>query len=657
MRALVAVKLQIAFVVLIGVLLATALVSSLSIAVIRQGAGSVNSVNQSMGVALELDHSIVRQERLSSMFLLTADEGDVEKLIAEQRRFRELLGELGARGATPAEIAALVDASARYEKESAAVRTLRRAGDEQSARHAHVVQARPIEQEIEGLTQALTARMRALQQARHDELQAAQQWANWTVAGFFVFAVFLALLLGPLLARSIVEPVRRVNAALEKIVVGQFVSVSDVVNGDEIGSLISNVNATSQRLADLYAEERRTATRLQEQFVELDQTQAQLRQAQKMDAIGRLAGGVAHDFNNLLTVIGGRAAGLVAGLSDERKRHDAELILKTVDRATALTRQLVALSRQQVLQVRMLDLNELVTGIVPMLQRLIGEHITLVTHPGRDLGLVKADPTQLEQVILNLVVNARDAMPEGGLLSVETENAEPGERFGAHETRGRGVKLVVRDSGVGMTPETQAHLFEPFFTTKEYGKGTGLGLATVYGIVKQSDGHVAIVSALGEGTTVTIWLPHADDVTDDMPMREVVIEPSRGHETILLVEDEADVRDFARDVLERYGYTVLEATDGEDALRMDARIAQPPDLVLTDIVMPHLGGRDLVRQLRARRPDVKVLYVSGYADETLGSAHALEPDANLLQKPFTAEDLALSVRRVIDGLSLPARLH
>jgi signal transduction histidine kinase/ActR/RegA family two-component response regulator len=651
MKAPLAVKLQIAFLILIGVLLATALVSLLAIAGIREGAVSVNSINRSLEEALGLDHSIVLQEHLSSMFLLTADESYSEKLVTEQQRFRELLGELRAHGATSAEIAAIADASNRYERATATVRALRRAGDERQAQQTHVEQEHTIAHEIEGLTKALAARMKTLQQARHDEMQAAQVRANWTVAGFFVLAVLLALLLGPLLARSIVDPVRRVDAALERIAGGQFVSVSDVVNGDEIGSLVSNVNGMSQRLADLYAKERQTAQTLQEQLVALSRTQAQLRQAQKMDAIGRLAGGVAHDFNNLLTVIGGRAHGVLVGLTDDRKRRDVELILKTTDRAAALTRQLLAFSRKQVLQPRVIDLNELVAGIVPMLQRLIGEHIALATHPGRDLGLVKADPTQIEQVILNLVVNARDAMPEGGILSIETENAKPGEKFGSDEAVGPGVKLMVRDSGVGMSPETQAHLFEPFFTTKDYGRGTGLGLATVYGIVNQSDGYVAIGSELGRGTTVTIWLPLADDTTDGAPASELDLEPSRGHERILLVEDGADVRNLARDVLEQYGYTVLEAKDGEEALRVEAETGTPPDLVLTDIVMPNLGGRELVRQLRARRPHVKVLYMSGYADDALGG-HVLEPGANLLQKPFTPEQLALSVRRILDGLSL-----
>jgi signal transduction histidine kinase len=658
MRAPLAVKLQVAFLVLISVLLAAALMSLVAIAGIRQQAVSLNSINRSVWVALWLNHSIVLQKHLSSMFLLTADESYSTNLVAEQQRFRDLTGELRAHGATPAEIAAIADGSARYEQATATVRALRRAGDERQAQHVHVAQEHTIAHEIEGFTKALTVRMKTLQEARYKGMQAAQRRANWTVAGFFVFAVLLALVLGPLLARSIVHPIRRVDEALERIAGGQFVSVSDVVNGDELGSLVSNVNRMSQRLDDLYAKERQTARALQEKLVALSRTQAQLRQAQKMEAIGRLAGGVAHDFNNLLTVIGGRAAGILAGLPpDDRKRRDVDLIMKTTDRAAALTRQLVAFSRQQVLQPRVLNLNELVAGIVPMLQRLIGEHITLAMRPGPDLGLVRADPTQIEQVILNLVVNARDAMPAGGILSIETEKVKPGERIGSDETIGRGVKLVVRDSGVGMSPETQAHLFEPFFTTKEPGKGTGLGLATVYGIVNQSGGHVAIDSELGHGTTVTIWLPDTHDVTGAEAMSEMGVGvPSRGHETILLVEDEADVRRLVRNVLEDYGYTVLEAKNGEDALRV-AQTTQPLDLVLTDIVMPELGGGELVRELRARRSNVKVLYMSGYPADALASSHELEAGANLLPKPFTPDQLAWSVRRVLDGLSLATRIH
>ena len=658
LRAPLAVKLQIAFLVLIGVLLAAAMVSLLSIAGIREQAVSLNSINRSVGVALGLDHSIVLQEHLSSMFLLTADESYSTKLVAEQERFKQLVGELRTHGATAAEVAAIADASARYDNATATVRRLRRIGDERQAQRTHMEQEHTIAHEIEGLTKALAARMKTLQEARYTEMTAAQVRANWTVAGFFVFAVLLALVLGPLLARSIVHPVRRVDEALERIAGGQFVSVSDVVNGDELGSLVSNVNGMSQRLADLYAKERQTAQALQEQLVALNRTQAQLRQAQKMEAIGRLAGGVAHDFNNLLTVIGGRAAGIFNGLPpDDRTRRDVELIMKTTDRAAALTRQLVAFSRKQVLQPRVLDLNELVAGIVPMLQRLIGEHIALVTRPTRDLGLVRADPTQIEQVILNLVVNARDAMPGGGTLAIETANVKPGERMGSDETIGRGIRLVVRDSGVGMTQEIQTHLFEPFFTTKEPGKGTGLGLATVYGIVNQSGGYVTIESEPGHGTTVTIWLPDTDDATGAEAMSEMGVMPSRGHETILLVEDETDVRNLARDVLESYGYTVLEAKNGEDALHVEAQTLRPPDLVLTDLVMPKLGGRELVKQFRERRPDVKVLYMSGYAADALGASHELEPGANLLQKPFTPDQLAWSVRRVIDGLSVATRSH
>jgi signal transduction histidine kinase/ActR/RegA family two-component response regulator len=658
MRAPLAVKLQIAFLVLIGVLLAAALVGLLSIAGIRQQAVSLNSISRSVGVARGLDHSIVLQEHLSSMFLLTADESYSTMLVAEQQRFRELIGELKTHGATDAEVAAIADAADRYENATATVQRLRRAGDERQAQRTHVEQEHTIAHEVEQFTKALTARMKTLQEARDKKMQRTQRRADWTVAGFFVFAVLLALVLGPLLARSIVEPVRQVDEALERIAGGQFVSVSNVVNGDELGSLVANVNGMSQRLADLYAKERQTAQALQEQLVALNRTQAQLRQAQKMEAIGRLAGGVAHDFNNLLTVIGGRAAGVLDGLpSDDRKRRDVELIMKTTDRAAALTRQLVAFSRKQVLQPRVLDLNELVAGVVPMLQRLIGEDIVLATRPSQDLGLIRADPTQIEQVILNLVVNARDAMPEGGALSIETANVKPGERVGSDETIGRGVKLVVRDSGVGMSPEIQAHLFEPFFTTKEPGKGTGLGLATVYGIVNQSGGHVTIESELGHGTTVTIWLPDTDDVTGAEAMSEMGVVPLRGHETILLVEDEGDVRRLLRNVLEDYGYTVLEAKDGEEALRVDAQTKRPPDLVLTDIVMPKLGGPELVTRLRVRRSNVKVLYMSGYAADALASSHVLEPGANLLPKPFTPDQLAWSVRRVIDGRSLAIHIH
>ena len=319
-------------------------------------------------------------------------------------------------------------------------------------------------------------------------------------------------MLGSILASSILHPVRKMDAALERIAQGDFVTLDDVVNRDELGSLVNNLNRTSRQLCELYAKAHQTAQALEEQLGAFEHTQAQLRQAQKMEAVGRLAGGVAHDFNNLLTVIAGRAAFLLMELpAEDPKRRDIDLITHTADRASALTRQLLALSRKQLLQPRILDLNELVESLEPILQRLIGEHIELHVRPAADVAAVNADPTQIEQVLLNLTVNARDAMPTGGTLTIELSQVPAGQlQFDEGDHVGPGVSLVVRDTGTGMTPDVQAHMFEPFFTTKGPGKGTGLGLATVYGIIKQSGGHVSVESELGHGTTFMIWLPRAE---------------------------------------------------------------------------------------------------------------------------------------------------
>ncbi len=388
---------------------------------------------------------------------------------------------------------------------------------------------------------------------------------------------------------------------------------------------------------------------------EVAQRTEQLIQAQKMEAVGLLAGGVAHDFNNLLTVILGRSQVVLGRLpADARVRADFDLIVKTAERAAALTRQLLAFSRKQVLQRRVIDLNALVGGIEPILRRLAGEHVTLVTRLDPDLGCVDADAAQLEQVLLNLAVNARDAMPNGGLLLLQSANVEldaaAAGRLGARA--GAYVVLAVTDTGVGMDAATQARLFEPFFTTKEPGRGTGLGLATVYGIVQQHGGHVAVESAPGQGTTFRIYLPRG-------PAARPAAEPARpapeevavrgGSETILVAEDEDGVRQFAAETLRERGYQVLEAADGRTALEMAEHHPGPIHLLLTDVVMPQLNGWELGRELAARRPQTKVLYMTGYTEITARHDGSIEPGEFLLQKPFTPLTLARRVRDVLDA--------
>jgi PAS domain S-box-containing protein len=385
--------------------------------------------------------------------------------------------------------------------------------------------------------------------------------------------------------------------------------------------------------------------------------EAQLRQSQKMEAVGRLAGGIAHDFNNLLTVIGGRS---LLALDDipatSPIRGDLELIQQTVERAAALTHQLLAFSRKQLLQPRALDLNGAVAGIVPLLRRLIGEDIELTIGPGAALRRVKADPAQIEQVIVNLAVNARDAMPRGGRLMIETANVDLPAAFSdlpEGVPGGAYVMLMVADTGVGMDGSVLAHLFEPFFTTKEVGKGTGLGLATVHGIVRQHGGSIRVYSAPGEGTTFKIYLPETEEALDAEAGGASGAPGSRGAERILLVEDDPDVRALTEAVLERGGYEVIAARDGDEALRVFRDQGRPVHLLVSDVVMPKMSGRELAERLRVLQADLKVLYVSGYTQEALGHHGVLEPGIVLLPKPFQPVAMLDKVREMLD--TTPAR--
>jgi PAS domain S-box-containing protein len=379
--------------------------------------------------------------------------------------------------------------------------------------------------------------------------------------------------------------------------------------------------------------------------------QEELRQAQKMDAIGRLAGGIAHDFNNLLTVILGRSQVALRRLSpDDPLRRSIALIAETAERAGALVQQLLAFSRKQLTQPRVLVLTEVVTRLEQMLRRLIGEDVELVTTFAPDLGRVKADPSQLEQVLVNLAVNARDAMPTGGRLTIETENVQLDLAFARRHRGARPgpyVRLSVSDTGVGMDAVTRARIFEPFFTTKEPGKGTGLGLATVYGIVKQSDGYIAVDSEPGHGARFDIYLPRVDAPPEPLPAAPA-LGARGGSETLLLVEDEPALRDMTREILELHGYTVIEAGSGADALDVAARHPGPIHLLLTDVVLPRMGGRQLAERLVAQRPETKVLFMSGYTDDALGRHGALDPGVVLLPKPFAPDALARAVRQALD---------
>ena len=392
-------------------------------------------------------------------------------------------------------------------------------------------------------------------------------------------------------------------------------------------------------------------TELKEAEAALRRSEAQLRQAQKMEAVGQLAGGIAHDFNNLLTVILGRGHLLRKTVKRASVIQDVDLIMTTAARAAALTKQLLAFSRKQLLQPKVLDVNEIVGGMGDMLRRLIGEHIDLVTVLGPHVHRVNADPTQLEQIIVNLAVNARDAMPRGGRLTIETANAMVDQGFLERHPDaqpGACAMIAVRDTGFGMEADVVSHMFEPFFTTKEPGQGTGLGLATVYGIVKQHDGYVTVNSTPGEGTTFRIYLPRAakvDGVRESAPKRAV----RRGSESILLVEDEEEVRRLSSDVLRSNGYRVIEAGSPQRALTYLERHEPEVDLLVTDIVMPEMSGPDLVARLRAQRPGLRVLYMSGYTKDTILHHGITDDDPLLLHKPFLPDDLSRKVREVLDA--------
>ncbi|HVY31790.1 MAG TPA: AAA family ATPase [Polyangiaceae bacterium] len=411
--------------------------------------------------------------------------------------------------------------------------------------------------------------------------------------------------------------------------------------------------AISLENATLYADLRREMAERERTEQGLRASEAQLRQAQKMEAIGQLAGGIAHDFNNLLTAICGYSALAIEQLPREtRVRKEVEEIQKAGERAAALTRQLLAFSRRQVLTPRALDLNSVVRGMEAMLRRLISAAVDLVTSCADDLGIVKADPSQVEQILMNLAVNARDAMPNGGTLTIETKNRELDEQ-GARELvalrPGSYVVLAVSDTGEGMSEATRARIFEPFFTTKEQGKGTGLGLSTVYGIVQQSGGHIEVDSELGRGTHFTIYLPRAEELVAPSSEAAPRVRTAGGSETILLVEDEDLVRNFARDVLSGLGYHVLTAADGFEALRVQARERRPIQLLITDVVMPHLSGPQLAKRLQPLLPDMAVLFVSGYAADAVVTQGILQSDAAFLQKPFSPHALAHKARQALDG--------
>ncbi len=409
-----------------------------------------------------------------------------------------------------------------------------------------------------------------------------------------------------------------------------------------------SIDITEERAAQAAVRQREVGEHLRTQRALAD-TEEQLRLAQKMEAIGRLAGGVAHDFNNLLTVILSHTQLAIAELPEhDPLRGELELVEGAGRRAAELTRQLLAFSRRQVMRPRVIDLNEIVRGLEPMLRRLVGEDVALGLRLATGVRRIKADPSQVEQVIMNLVVNARDAMPQGGKLSIETSDVELDEGYGAMHVGtglGRHAMLAVSDTGIGMSDDVIERIFEPFFTTKEPGKGTGLGLSTVFGIVKQSGGSIWVYSEPGSGTTFKIYFPITDEqITQKVP---AAVSSMQGNETVLLVEDDEGVRRVATDILRRQGYRVFAARGPAEAVALADGLPEL-DLLVTDVVMPEMGGRALAEQIAALRPGVRVLFMSGYTDDAIVRHGVLEAEMEFLQKPLTPESLARRVREVLD---------
>ncbi len=419
------------------------------------------------------------------------------------------------------------------------------------------------------------------------------------------------------------------------------------------GGKIKNVFMSATLEADVLSGILMDITELKQTEQEMASLQEQLQQSQKMEAIGQLAGGIAHDFNNLLTVIKGYSQLSLLGFKEgDPLRGNLEEIKNAADKAADLTHRLLAFSRRQILDRKVLDFNIVLRNLEKMLRRVIGEDIELVMHLPKDLGRVKTDPGQIEQVIMNLAVNAKDAMPDGGKLTIETANLDLDEEYTRNHiavTPGRYVMLAVSDTGVGMTAEIKEKAFEPFFTTKKKGEGTGLGLSTVYGIVKQSEGNIWVYSEPGKGTTLKIYLPRVDEPLDEIRKEGVVKEGLlRGSETILVVEDEEVVLKLAVRILQEQGYRVLEAAQGMDAFLIAEEHQGAIHLLVTDVVMPKMSGRELAERLASLRPGTKVLYMSGYTDNTIAHHGILDKGVNYIQKPFTVDGLAKKVREVLD---------
>ena len=487
---------------------------------------------------------------------------------------------------------------------------------------------------------------------RLDELEREADVLRISIVGMGGLAAIIAVLFSLWLSARLSRPIRALSTAAEQVGAGRFEERAQVYADDELGRLAQSFNVMVERVAErtrALQQEVNERRRTEEERASLEE---QLRQSQKLEAVGMLAGGIAHDFNNLLMVISGYSEWLLGEMEEDNSHYPAvEQIFRAGDRGADLVRQLLAFSRRQILRPRVLDLNRSLGDMEKMLQRLISESVELVTAYSQDAGSVYADPGQIEQVVMNLVLNARDAMAEGGTLTIETAIVELGAQDPQRpqEMRpGEYVALAVSDTGEGMDAETQRRIFEPFFTTKGVDRGTGLGLSTVYGIIAQSGGHIQVESEPGRGTRFEIYLPRieAAEWTDEEGEIEGEL---RGSETVLLVEDEEMVRNLVRLVLRQNGYRVMEAGNGAEALRLSEEHAGAIDFMVADVVMPQMSGPELARRLAPQRPQMKVLYISGYTDEEVFQREGVNEAVELLQKPFAPERLVRKVRELLDS--------
>lgn len=462
---------------------------------------------------------------------------------------------------------------------------------------------------------------------------------NHLLLGLFLVATMVGAGLVFFISDAFTRPLASLVGGVRALEQGNFDYPLNADGGDEVAQVTRAFDGMR--------------TTLQRNQTQRQQLEEQLRQSQRMEAMGRLAGGIAHDFNNLLTVIKGHSDLLLDRMApSEPLRGSSQQIAKAADRAAALTRQLLIFSRKQATVTKIIDLNALVSESGKLLKRLVREDIEFTFCPGKSIGLLKADPSQIEQIIMNLIVNASDAMPHGGTLSIETYNQTVTDRSapGRYPTQpGRYVVLAVTDTGCGMDATTKAHIFEPFFTTKEAGKGTGLGLATVYGVVNQNNGHISVDSEPGNGARFEIYLPEADEPIEFSSPQKNAVRAKRRSETVLLVEDEAAVRELASQFLKSVGYTVLAAEDGAEALAIAERMHQSIDVLVTDIVLPRMRGPELAECVKLIRPDIKIVYMSGYLEYSKKAGQLLD-EGSFLQKPYTRDALVGKVDEILHGV-------